>query len=112
MSGTITVDQFSALTNLMYVLVSEDHPDITAAEIGDILYFDAYPISDDQALLLARAITAYLGLRFEGEHADVFNRLVREVDAEMKAGKGTIARLEDEEEELRQMTAEGRDVDG
>jgi hypothetical protein len=63
--GTITGDEFAALCNLFHV-PSCDKADLTPGQAGDVVYFRAMPVVCDESRMLARALMAYLGLRFAG----------------------------------------------
>jgi hypothetical protein len=115
--GTINAGEFAALCNLFHVL-SCDKQDLTAGQVGDIVYHDAAMVVCDESRMLARALMAYLGLRFaEGQprHAPgsrcrfadelgncefhdlrFANTLVGEVRAAMLNGKGSLTYADDE----------------
>ena len=63
--GTIDDGEFAALCNLFHV-ISCDKQALSAGEIGDIVYYDANPVVCDESRTLARAVMAFLGLRFAG----------------------------------------------
>lgn len=64
--GAIDDDEFAALCNLFHVLAC-DKADLTPGQVGDIVYYRAMPVVCDESRTLARAVMAYLGLRFAGE---------------------------------------------
>ena len=106
-------DKFAALCNLFHT-ISCDKQELTPAEIGDILYYRGNPVVCDESRTTARAVMAYLGLRFAGEgqprhepgsgcrfadehgncdfhdirHA---NALVDEMESMMRAGDGALS---------------------
>jgi hypothetical protein len=108
----VTDEQFAALCNLFHTACCE-HAELTLAQIGDILYYHAYPVVCDHSRNAARAVMAYLGLRFAGgqprhkpgsgcRFADAAgncdfhdvrhaNELVDQVEAEMRAGDGALS---------------------
>jgi hypothetical protein len=105
-------EQFAALCNLFHT-ISCDKQELTPAEIGDVLYYRANPVVCDESRPAARAVMAYLGLRFAGgqprhepgsgcrfadeqgncdfhdmRHA---NALVDEMESMMRAGDGALS---------------------
>jgi hypothetical protein len=84
---TVDADQFAALCNL-FCLTESGGEGITAAEIGDILYFRAHPMVCDHSRLMTRAVLAYLGFRNGDPAAD---ELISEVHAAMRNGEGSLA---------------------
>ena len=115
--GTIDADEFAALCNLFHVTHCDQH-DPTPQEAGDVLYFGAMPVVCDHSRLMARAVMAYLGLRFaEGQpvhrpgsgcrFADELgncefhdrrsaNELVNEAKAAMLNGEGSLVYADEE----------------
>jgi hypothetical protein len=112
-TGTITGEQFAALCNLLHTTHCEER-DLTPAEAGDILYYGGNRTVCDHSRTAARAIMAYLGLRFPGERQPVHkpgsgckfadpdgncdfhdgshaNALIDEVEAMMRAGDGALS---------------------
>jgi hypothetical protein len=114
--GTINDGEFAALCNLFHTISCEEQ-ELTPAEIGDILYYRANPVVCDNSRTAARAVMAYLGLRFAGgqpwhepgsgcrfadengncdfhdiRHA---NALVDETEDAMRAGDGALSYRED-----------------
>ena len=110
--STVDADEFAALCNLFHTTHCDEF-DPTAEQIGDIVYHHANPMVCDHSRLIARAVMAYLGLRFadEGQPAhqpgsgckfadedgncdfhDVrgANELVNEVRAAMLNGDGSL----------------------
>jgi hypothetical protein len=109
----ITADQFAALCNLMHTVICEKQGNLDPAEIGDILYYGANRTVCDESRTMARAILAYLGLRFAGQQpvhepgsgcrfadpdgncefhdVSVANALVDEIEAQMRAGDGALS---------------------
>ena len=109
-------EQFAALCNLFHTIACEK-AELSAAEIGDVLYYRGNPMVCDESRTVARAVMAYLGLRFAGgqprhepgsgcrfadeqgncdlhdiRHAD---ELVDEIEMEMRAGDGALSYQED-----------------
>ena len=84
--GTIDASQFAALCNLFHTTHC-DHIDPTAQQIGDVMYFHNNPVVCDHSRLSARAVLAFLGIRF-GE--PVPDELVSEVHAAMRNGEGAF----------------------
>lgn len=64
-AATVTAGQFAALCNLLHTTHCEQQ-DLSPAEIGDILYCGGNRNVCDHSRTAARAIMAYLGLRFAG----------------------------------------------
>jgi len=84
--GTVDAEQFAALCNLFHTTHC-DQIDPTADQIGDVMYFHNNPMVCDHSRLIARAVLAYLGIRFGDPAAD---ELVSEVHAAMRNGEGTF----------------------
>jgi hypothetical protein len=109
-------EQFAALCNLFHTTCC-DKENLTPAEIGDVLYYRGNPVVCDESRDLARAVMAYLGLRFAGSqpqhepgsgcrfadkegncdfhdvrHGDA---LVDDMDSLMRAGDGALSYRED-----------------
>jgi hypothetical protein len=115
--GTVSDEEFAALCNLFHA-VSCDKAELTPAEIGDIVYYHGCPMVCDESRTLARAVMAYLGLRFaEGQprhkpgsgcrfadeqgncefHDNRFaNEIVNEVKAAMLNGEGSLVYADEE----------------
>ena len=110
-------DKFAALCNLFHTISCEKR-ELTPAEIGDILYYEGNPMVCDDSRTLARAVMAYLGLRFRpypqprhkpgsgcrfaDEHGNCdfhdirhANALVDEMENLMRAGDGALSYQED-----------------
>jgi hypothetical protein len=116
--GTIDSGEFAALCNL-FCATHCQHLDPTPAQAGDILYFHADPMVCDHSRLIARAVMAYLGLRFAGSqprhepgsgcrYADPdgncdfhdvrgADELVNEVHAAMLNGQGSLPDSDNED---------------
>lgn len=116
--GTIDGEQFAALCNLFHA-ISCDKASLTIPEIGDIVYYRACPMVCDESRTLARAVMAYLGLRFaevqpvhepgtgcrfadelgncEFHDQRSANEIVNEVKAAMLNGQGSLPDFDDEE---------------
>lgn len=99
--GIIDNGQFAALCNLFHTISCET-AELTPAEIGDILYYRGNPMVCDNSRNIARAVMAYLGLRFAGGHGNCdfhdirhANALVDEMENLMRAGDGAISCRED-----------------
>lgn len=58
-------EQFAALCNLFHTIICEK-AELSPAEIGDIVYYGANRVVCDESRDMARAVMAYLGLRFAG----------------------------------------------
>lgn len=84
--GTIDAGQFAALCNLFHTTHC-DRVDPTPQQIGDVMYFHNNPVVCDHSRLIARAVCAYLGIRFDDPRAD---ELVSEVHAAMRNGEGAF----------------------
>ena len=84
----IAVDatQFAALCNL-FCLVGHGGAELSAEEIGDVLYHHAYPMACDHSRLMTRAVLAFLGIRNGDPAAD---ELISEVHAAMRNGQGSL----------------------
>jgi hypothetical protein len=93
---TVDADQFAALCNLLCLVQCDSANDLTAEQIGDVLYFRANPVVCDQSRLMARAVLAFLGLRNGDPAAD---ELISEVHAAMRNGKGSLPDGDDAPEE-------------
>lgn len=113
---TVDSAQFAALCNLFH-LIRCDKEELTPAEVGDVLYYRGNPVVCDESRDLARAILAYLGLRFAGSQPvhepgsgcrfsdedgncdfhDVrhANTLVDQMENMMRAGDGALSCRED-----------------
>ena len=114
--GIVDGELFAPLCNLFHTIICEQQ-ELTPAEIGDILYYRGNPVVCDDSRNLARAVLAYLGLRFAGgqpvhepgsgckfsdeqgncdfhdiRHA---NALVDEMENLMRAGDGALSCRED-----------------
>ena len=89
----IDADQFAALCNLFCLVQCDSADDLTAEQIGDVLYFRANPVVCDQSRLMARAVLAFLGLRNGDPAAD---ELISEVHAAMRNGEGSLPDGDDE----------------
>lgn len=109
--GTISDEEFGSLCHLFHAL-SCDKATLGAAEVGDLVYYRASPMVCDESRTLARAVMAYLGLRFAEDqprhrpgsgcrfadeqgncefHDNRFaNTLVDEVKAAMLNGEGSL----------------------
>ncbi len=110
----VTDEQFAALCNLFHTTQCEQDHLLSPAEIGDVLYYGANRTVCDESRLTARAVMAYLGLRFASEGQPVHkpgngckfadadgncdfhdirhaNGLVDEIEAEMRAGDGALS---------------------
>jgi hypothetical protein len=83
----IDADHFAALCNLLCLVQCDSAGDLTAGQIGDVLYFHANPMVCDQSRLMARAVLAFLGFRNGDPAAD---ELISEVHAAMRNGKGSL----------------------
>ena len=84
--GTINAEQFAALCNLFHTTHC-DQIDPTAQQIGDVMLFHNNPVVCDHSRLIARAVLAYLGIRFGIPEAD---EIVSEVHASMRNGEGAF----------------------
>lgn len=113
---TVDDDEFAALCNLFHTICCEKQ-ELTPAKIGDILYYRGNPMVCDDSRAVARAVMAYLGLRFAGaqprhepgngcrfadEHGNCdfhdirhANALVDEMESMMRAGDGALSYHED-----------------
>ena len=109
-------EQFAALCNLFHTTHCEQD-DLTPAEAGDVLYYGGNRTVCDHSRTVARAVMAYLGLRFAGgqprhepgsgcrfadeqgncDFHDVghANALVDEMENMMRAGDGALSCRED-----------------
>lgn len=117
--GTVDAEQFGALCNLFHLLSCEKAGTLTTEQVGDIVYYHAYPVVCDESRTLARAVMACLGLRF-AEYQPVHepgsgcrfadelgncefhdqrsaNEIVNETKAAMLNGQGSLPDFEDEE---------------
>lgn len=84
---TVDADQFAALCNLFCLVQCDGADELTAGQIGDVLYFRANPVVCDQSRLMARAVLAFLGFRNGDPAAD---ELISEVHAAMRNGEGSL----------------------
>ena len=91
--GTVDAAQFAALCNLFHTTHC-DHIDPTAREIGDVMHYRNNPVVCDHSRRVARAVLAYLGIRFGDPAAD---ELVSEVGAAMRNGKGAFDKYVEDE---------------
>jgi hypothetical protein len=109
-------EQFAALCNLFHTICC-DKLHLSPADLGDVLYYRGNPVVCDESRNAARAVMAYLGLRFAGgqprhepgsgcrfadEHGNCdfhdvrhANALVDEMESLMRAGDGALTYLED-----------------
>lgn len=114
--GTVNDEEFAALCNLFHAIIC-DKQELTPAEMGDILYYHGYPVVCDESRDAARAVVAFLGLRFAGSQPvhepgrgckfsdeqgncdfhDVrhANALVDDMENAMRAGDGAFSCQED-----------------
>ena len=110
-------DKFAGLCSLFHTIIC-DQRELTPAEIGDILYYRANAVVCNESRDAARAVMAYLGLRFAGggqprhkpgsgcrfadEHGNCDFHDIRHADALvdhmenlMRAGDGALSCRED-----------------
>jgi len=85
---TVDAAQFAALCNLFCLTGHGDAAQLTAGQVGDVLYFGAHRMVCDDSRLMARAVLAYLGFRTGIPEAD---ELISEVHAAMRNGEGSLA---------------------